>query len=324
MVPPRLDKRHSYSPGRRIFVRVVEFGEQPGAGEPPVSLGGGDGDPQGGGHFGHGEPGKEPEFHHLGLDGSPFGESVEGIVQGEEFVRGGGRREVDECDPPPAAPVTDPALAAGGVDEDATDGFGGGGEEVPAAVELLVPDEPEVRLVDEGGGVEGVLGGFGRHARRRKFPQLVVHEREQFRSGAAVTGRGGVEEAGHVGHGGECTHPPVSGTPKARRASATPPDGYETLDARTEGILDQVIGLYDHIDAQFTDIKQQLGDIRRLVAEIVARKKATGFSQCSEEELNYLHVKLFELRSNSLSVGAARLEEIGDDLTEIELFDERD
>src|SRR5262249_44671432 len=61
---------------------------------------------------------------------------------------GGGGGPVGAAAPPPAA-VPDPALAAGGLDEDAAHGLGRGGEEVAAARERLVADEAQVRLVDQ-------------------------------------------------------------------------------------------------------------------------------------------------------------------------------
>jgi len=88
------------------------------------------------------------------------------------------------------------------IDEYPPHGLGGGGEEVPAPVERLVADEPQVRLVDEGGGVQGVAGGLGGHAYGGEGPQLVVHEWEQIGRGLAVTGPCGFEKAGHVGHEG--------------------------------------------------------------------------------------------------------------------------
>jgi hypothetical protein len=39
----------------------------------------------------------------------------------------------------------------------------------------------------------------------------------------------GVEEAGHVGHGGECTDPAPPGAKNGWRASVAPPDGYASL-----------------------------------------------------------------------------------------------
>ena len=70
----------------------------------------------------------------------------------------------------------------------------------PRSVECWSPDQPQVRLVDQGGGVEGVPGVFGGHPRGGELPQLVVDERQQVGRRLAVAGRGGVEEAGHIGH----------------------------------------------------------------------------------------------------------------------------
>jgi hypothetical protein len=45
-----------------------------------------------------------------------------------------------------------------------------------------------------------VAGGFGRHARGGKGPQLVVDERQEVGGGLAVAGHGSIEEAGYLGH----------------------------------------------------------------------------------------------------------------------------
>ena len=66
-------------------------------------------------------------------------------------------------------------------DENAAHGLGGSGEEVPAAVELLIADQPQVRLVDEGRGVEGVAGPSPAILAAASFPQLVVDERQEGR-----------------------------------------------------------------------------------------------------------------------------------------------
>jgi len=88
----------------------------------------------------------------------------------------------------------------GVIDKDPAHGLGGGRNEVTAAVEPLVADQPQVGFVDEGGGVEGVAGGFGSHAYGGEFPQFVIEEREQICGGLAVTLLNGFEQAGHVGH----------------------------------------------------------------------------------------------------------------------------
>jgi hypothetical protein len=86
------------------------------------------------------------------------------------------------------------------VDEDPTHRFSGGRKEVPAAVELLIPDQSQVSFVNEGGGIEGVPGGFRCHPRGREFSQLVVDQRQQLIGRLAVALLDGREDAGHVVH----------------------------------------------------------------------------------------------------------------------------
>ena len=89
-------------------------------------------------------------------------------------------------------------LAAGAFDEDAPHGLGRGGEEVAAAVPVLGPvptDQPQVGLVDQGRGLEGLAGLLLGQPRRGELAQLVVDERQQLGGGVRVAGRGGVENA---------------------------------------------------------------------------------------------------------------------------------
>lgn len=76
-----------------------------------------------------------------------------------------------------------------GVDEDTAHGFGGGGEEVGAAVEVGVvgADEAEPGFVDESGGLEGVAGGFLGHFVSGDTAEFVVHERQEFGGGDLAT-----------------------------------------------------------------------------------------------------------------------------------------
>jgi hypothetical protein len=66
------------------------------------------------------------------------------------------------------------------VNEDAAHRLGRGGEEVPAPVpvaRLDAADQPEIGLVNQGGGLERLARLLLRQARRREFPQLVVDQR---------------------------------------------------------------------------------------------------------------------------------------------------
>jgi hypothetical protein len=66
---------------------------------------------------------------------------------------------------------------------------------VAAAFEVLVPDQPEICLVNEGGGVQGVARFLLGHPCLGKLPQFVVDEREQISGCQAVAGRSGIQEA---------------------------------------------------------------------------------------------------------------------------------
>ena len=69
--------------------------------------------------------------------------------------------QVDQFDARRPPPLDGRVLAAGVLDEDAAHGLGRGGEEVAAAVPVLrrvAADQPEVRLVDQGRGLERLPG----------------------------------------------------------------------------------------------------------------------------------------------------------------------
>ena len=81
------------------------------------------------------------------------------------------------------------------------------------------PDQAEVRLVDEGSRLQGLIGGLGRHPRAGELPQLVADEREQVGGSLAVTGRRGVEESRHIGHSASVTLTAGSGMENGSRTA---------------------------------------------------------------------------------------------------------
>jgi hypothetical protein len=81
--------------------------------------------------------------------------------------------------------------------------LGRGGEEVAAVRPpglIGRADQPQIRLVDQGGRLKGLVGGFLRHPPGGELPQLVIDEREQLGGGAAIAGRGGIQNAGDIRH----------------------------------------------------------------------------------------------------------------------------
>src|SRR5262249_57809561 len=113
--------------------------EEPGAGERRVSVGGAAGNPHRGGGLVQGQAGEEAEPDQLGTGPVPVGQFLKGVVDGNEvLVRGLVRDEhAVEVDALPTAAAFFSALVPSPVDEDASHGFGGSGEEVAAAVPVL-------------------------------------------------------------------------------------------------------------------------------------------------------------------------------------------
>src|SRR5262245_22457167 len=139
----------------------AHFPLQPGLGRGPVGLRSRLRNTQQASDLGQGQASKVPQFDQLGPAGAGGLQLLQGLVEGQEVervrVKVGDRLIPVEVLTPETAPVPQAAIAAGAVDEDAAHGLGGG-EEVTAAVELLVADEPQVRLVDERGRVERLTG----------------------------------------------------------------------------------------------------------------------------------------------------------------------
>ena len=108
----------------------------------------------------------------------------------------------------PAAVLPGP-LAAGGVDEDAAHGLGGGGEEVAAAVPAVWPARPPTsRRYASWTRAVGwrVWPGFSPASPRGgQLPQLVVDEREELLGGVGVAPLDGGQDVGDLAHGFEHT-----------------------------------------------------------------------------------------------------------------------
>ena len=64
-----------------------------------------------------------------------------------------------------------------------------------------VADEPEVRLVDQGGGLEGLPGLLLGQPLGRELAELVVDQRQELLGRLGVALLDGREDAGHVAHG---------------------------------------------------------------------------------------------------------------------------
>ena len=115
------------------------------------------------------EPGEEAELDELGFAFVEFAEFVERFVDGEEGFGGDGLVGFGVGDGDWDAVVVSASFlafcGAGVVDEDTTHDLGGEHHEVVFGVDmdLVCVDQAEEDLVDEGGGLEGVVGALAVH-----------------------------------------------------------------------------------------------------------------------------------------------------------------
>ena len=89
------------------------------------------------------------------------------------------------------------------LDEDAAHRLGGGGEEVPPTVparDRVGIDEPQVHLVDQGGGLERLAGLLLRQPLRGELAELVVDQRQQLLRGAWVALLDVRQNPRHIAH----------------------------------------------------------------------------------------------------------------------------
>src|SRR5262249_8389767 len=108
-----------------------------------------------------------------------------------------------EVEPSEVAAALPPALPARVLDEDTTHGLGRSGKEVAAAlpVALLgVANKAEIRLVNEGRGLEGVPGRLVGQAMAGQLPQLVVNERQELAGGTRVAACDGAQDLRDLAH----------------------------------------------------------------------------------------------------------------------------
>lgn len=107
-------------------------------------------------------------------------EPVEEVIERQNKIRILSERIglVEQFKPAPTAAAFLSILIAGVIDEDAPHRLSRGGEEMPTTVELLIPYQPKIRLVNQCSGVKCVSRNLRRHARGGELSQLVVDKRE--------------------------------------------------------------------------------------------------------------------------------------------------
>jgi hypothetical protein len=161
------------------------------------------GDAQVRGRFAPGSTAEGSQAHEFRPYQLDRGRSVKGVANREEVVIGVASEKTVQIDHHlPPCPSLGGHRGAGVIDEDPAHGFGGGREEVTAAVEQLVSDQARLSFVNQGDGAEGLPGGFGRHACGGELPPFVVDERKKVGGGLVVATVRGFEQAGHIAHHG--------------------------------------------------------------------------------------------------------------------------
>ena len=75
------------------------------------------------------------------------------------------------------------------LDQNATHRLGGGTKEMCAILKSrgLTAAQPQPGLVDEGGGLERMAGGFAGHLPRRQTAEFIVNDEEKFGGGFCIT-----------------------------------------------------------------------------------------------------------------------------------------
>lgn len=136
------------------------------------------GDAEDCGSFRNAEPNEVPQFDKFRLERIDLSETIESLVYLKEPVRvdvdgDGIIRQLHEFF---VASSTQGLFSTGGLDEDASHGFGRSGEEVGAIgpLRLCIPAQPQPRFMDEGGRLEGVVRLFGAHALASQGAQLRI------------------------------------------------------------------------------------------------------------------------------------------------------
>jgi hypothetical protein len=148
--------------------------------------------PMASGYFLHRKPGEEAHFHDFGLAGIQFCEALQGIVDQEhlhEIIVADDQSLIDRK----GGSVTAAFLRAPGsrpIDQNVAHGGCRDAEEMGPVGEVLIGlgHHPQIDLVDQRGGLQGVVGTLALEVAVGKLAQLLVSDRGQpvDRTGLAV------------------------------------------------------------------------------------------------------------------------------------------
>ena len=154
-----------------------------------------------------GQPGEEAELDQLGAaarSGGPVRCSASSMATSSSSEAWSATSESVEIDALPTAAPLLPALVAGrGSTRMRRMASAAAAKKWPRPSQCrasLVPDQPEVGLVDQGGGLERLAGLLLGQLLGRQLPQLVVDQRQELLGRLRVALLDGREDAGHVRH----------------------------------------------------------------------------------------------------------------------------
>lgn len=185
----------------------------------PVFVGGRAGDADCLGSVLDGQTGKIVELNQSSGLWILGGQTGQGFIDVEQLLSRRGETDINgvEWDTSTPAAALVGLLASGLIHEDAAHGFGRGGEEMAAAVPLLlllvVAHEPQISFVNQGGSLECLPGRLPGQPMRRQLPQLLIDERQKLLGGLRIALLDGAQNAGDLAH---CRSPTYGISVRAR------------------------------------------------------------------------------------------------------------
>lgn len=192
--------------GSGLLLFFLDLSAEPGAGEGPLAFDRAIADAQCFSGLLDAQAGVKAQADDLGGELVIFTEATDDVIKGQDLFGVVLTRQVDDVDGHAATGWAAALVAEAGtgvLDEDALHGLCGDGEEAGAVdlFQALVADEAGIGLVDQGGGLEGVVDAFAAHAGLRDGMQLVVDAREEDAALLVVTRGGGAEHARDIDAG---------------------------------------------------------------------------------------------------------------------------
>ncbi len=169
---------------------LLELTKQPDAGQGPVALDGPHRDSEEGSDLLYRQAAEVAHLDHLALSWVQALEAFQRFVQREDVLKllRRDRQVVVQFDPLQAAISLLGFAGAGIIHQDVPHYIGGHPDEVLTAIPLRIFfAEPKVGLIDESGGLQGVIGAFPSHIRRGQPVELGIDQRQELVCRTGIT-----------------------------------------------------------------------------------------------------------------------------------------